>query len=807
MTLQPHFYNRYIPPPDATATARYVKDDLEDARPAKKRRKHEHQVQAPANDINDNPQKLTTPITSQKGPVIESSSKGSELFPHTGPKIGGLTHESDWKVDKKHSSARVVERQKQRKKTKQKKRKIDSEDTSKPEGSEGEPKHVNILSKYQQSVNLAAKSTEDDNSEQVLQHPTLIPSATHGLTPIPQPPQVPDAAPVSASSALPAWLSNPLVVSGAESVQFDTLPLDLSIQESLKAKGFTNAFSIQAAILSLLLPSKDRHHGDLCIAAPTGSGKTLAYALPMVEALRNKSIIRLRGLIVVPTRELVNQTREIFELFRSESGLKVGTAHGGKSLKDEQKGLVTRYQRFDPEAYQQEQSKEVDEDEELLKWDMDTVEEEEEVCMVNYVNDYASNVDILICTPGRLVEHLQQTHGFDLHHVEWFVIDEADRLLDGTLQRWVDIVLPALEYIRPPSAAESQLRQTFHLLQKREVQKIILSATMTRDINTLKELKLKRPKLVVLRGEQQSEQIDGEAKEQSLAFEMPSTLQEVAIQIKDEENKPLYLIELLKKLSSTPTQGGSNQQIVEKADRERQSDASDDSGNDLELFESDGTSSSQPSSVPSVSSPISKSDADTAQSDVPVDSSPPKTYGSLIFAHSTSSAHRLSRLLSILSPAQGSTTATLTKSSAASSGRMLSQYKCGKVKTIISTDRASRGLDINLAHVINYDMPPSVKSYIHRVGRTARAGNAGTAITLVGWREGRWFWNEIGRGQSIHRGSRKITRQTLKEQGWGQEELQEYAEALKQLGDETRKEQRRDSAPGVWAECRWNTSI
>ena len=62
----------------------------------------------------------------------------------------------------------------------------------------------------------------------------------------------------------------------------------------------------------------------------------------------------------------------------------------------------------------------------------------------------------------------------------------------------------------------------------------------------------------------------------------------------------------------------------------------------------------------------------------------------------------------------------------------------------------------NLGHVVNYDMPRDTESYVHRVGRTARAGAAGTAWTLFADVEGRWFWNEIARSENLGRGGRKV---------------------------------------------------
>ncbi|KAL8722094.1 MAG: hypothetical protein Q9225_001338 [Loekoesia sp. 1 TL-2023] len=837
--MTPQFYARYVPNRNATTTVRDA-DNLEGARPPKKRRKHNDlalknidtlkdinlnetfgsdQQNPTTNPLKDRVEDLESkrlPVKladgthqsdkAQKGAAQKSSQKGtneksslerSGQSPHTYPEDASPEPDFAKAIDHVRSSAGVAKKKKKEKKEKDGRNANDSKQAANGQADTGS-KYINILSKYQKSVNAAAEPAKiNDNLEDTQETAATAPEI-HGLTPIPQPLQVPDPTPISTFSALPAWLTKPVVASRLEPLAFDSLPLNPSTLDSLKAKGLTEAFTIQAAVLPLLLPGERQHLGDLCISASTGSGKTLAYALPIVEALRDKPITRLRGLIVVPTRELVNQVREVLELCSSGSGLKVGTAYGSKTLREEKEALITWQQRYDPDAYAQEQDRKVDEEEELLNWDIDLVDEQEqtEERLIDYVEEYTSSVDILICTPGRLVEHLQRTRGFSLDHIQWLVIDEADGLLDENFQQWVDSVVPALEHQSPPSSMENQMMQRFHLLRKREVRKIILSATMTRDISKLNELKLRRPKLVVLQSEKKPKQTGGEIEKQapplktSEEVELPTTLQEAAVQIKDEENKPLYLIELLKQLSSKQPRR-LNRQLQEKADNRKDFNTSN--AEDSDSVSSCLTDSSSPHSYsnPSISSSSSgsSSDSDVPQSDPGLGSSAHKVHGFLVFAHSTSSAHRLSRLISILSPDQALGTATLTKSSAKSSKRILSQFQANKLNIIISTDRASRGLDIpNLAHVINYDVPPSVNSYVHRVGRTARAGKIGKATTLVGWREGRWFWNEIGRGQGIQRGASKVTRQALKEEGWDNEELHRYAEALRQLGEETHGE-------------------
>lgn len=652
-------------------------------------------------------------------------------------------------------------------------------------------RHGKMLSKYQKSVTAAAAPTDVDNSPKDAASSSIALPEAHGLTPIPQPPQLPDAASPSIFAALPAWLTEPVIASGADTVTFESLALDSSMLDPLKTKGYTKAFAIQAAVLPLLLPGERQHQGDICISASTGSGKTLAYAIPMVQALREKPVTRLRGLVVVPTRELVNQAREALEMCGKGSGLKIGTAYGSKTLREEQEVLISRQYKYDPEAYQREQKREVDEDEALLNWDSDAFEDggQAEGELVGYIVERTSRIDILICTPGRLIEHLQHTRGFTLDHVQWLIIDEADRLLDESFQQWVEAVVPALEHQAAPGPLKTLMMQKFHLWPKRDIRKIILSATMTKDISKLKELKLRRPKLVVLKGERELPHSTEEATYQAPEtepgelVELPRTLRENAVQIKDEENKPLYLIQLLNQLSSndTPDLIRNPQSLI--SDR-KDSTASESSDN--ESISSTSTSQ-QSGSLPLSSSSDSESNSSHMAEQLNTPAS--QIHGSLIFTQSTASAHRLSRLLSIISPSQASATATMTKSSSKSSKKILLQFRAGTITTIISTDRASRGLDIpDLAHVINYDMPPSVTSYVHRAGRTARAGKPGTATTLVGWKEGRWFWNEIGRGASIQRGDRKIARQIIKGEDWGKEELRRYVDALKQLGDETRGE-------------------
>ena len=640
-------------------------------------------------------------------------------------------------------------------------------------------RHQTVYSKYEKAKRKVAEKSDEvapqqDEAEPAATHAEDIDS--HGLEPLPQPAQVVEPRKVSMSSALPEWLRSPTLVSSADAVPFESLPISKETVSLLRDKGYENAFAIQSAMLPMLLPGSQYYPGDLCVSAATGSGKTLAYALPMVQSLTGKALTRLRGLVVVPTRELVNQVKETLELVSSGSGVKVGTAVGSRALKEEQFSLVAKDQRYDPEAYRAEQERIVDEDKELMDWDFDKRfgPKDDFELLYNHVIEYNSKFDILVCTPGRLVEHTQSTTGFTLEHVQWLVIDEADRLLDDSFQQWVDIVLPGLEYLPPIDPIQERLSTTFHRLRRREIRKIILSATMTRDISKLTALRLTMPRLLVLEesGQGSSDKLQDVAlTDPGDRIALPRTLYELGVKVADTNEKPLYLLRLLETdmrvgFESPVTNGEVTQDISEE---------------DFSSVDSDHSSGVKQD----ISSARRRKSQDQASMKT---ASQPDTHGTLIFTKTNEHASRLARLLFLLRPAWDSQTATLTKSSTSSKGlRIISAFRKRKLSILIASDRASRGLDIpNLAHVINYDMPPSLTSYIHRVGRTARAGMEGKATTLIVDNEARWFWNEIARNEKVGRGpGRKVQRANMKLEV-DDEGREMYQQALDTLGEEMR---------------------
>jgi ATP-dependent RNA helicase DDX51/DBP6 len=434
------------------------------------------------------------------------------------------------------------------------------------------------------------------------------------------------------------------------------LGIPKAVASFLQSKGFDQAFAVQDAVLPLLLPGAKQQQGDVLVLAPTGSGKTLAYVLPMISDISRMAITHLRSLIVMPTRELVYQAHEICEIVssafagRGRRRVRVGVACGDMSYKQELAHLMKAEKFRDPAECMRRKHRantpweysDLDSDDE----NSSLAERERNFASSGEVVNYTPKVDILICTPGRLVQHLHNTDGFELKNVHWLVIDEADRLLGQNYQRFAKVLMDSLSkgFSRP-------------------IRKIVLSATLNRDLAMLSLLKLHLPKLVVVEGADQTFGRDGDDKE---GYTLPDNLQEYYIKLRHRADKPLELVRLLKKERLLEVIEGSSQR------------------------------------------------------------------GVLIFTNSNEAAQRLCRLIGLLEPSFANLIGTITSLIPISiRKKTLRDFNNKKLSILIASDLVGRGLDIpSLAHVINYDFPSTLETYIHRVGRTARAGREGKAWTL-----------------------------------------------------------------------------
>lgn len=206
---------------------------------------------------------------------------------------------------------------------------------------------------------------------------------------------------------------------------FSDLPLSAPTAEGLKSAHFATLTDIQAKAIPLALKGS-----DILGAAKTGSGKTLAFLVPVLENLYRAQCIGadagLGAMIISPTRELAIQ---IFEVLRKVGGkghlFAAGLVIGGKSLREERDALA--------------------------------------------------RMNIVVCTPGRILQHLSQTAGFNVDGLRMLVLDEADRILDMGFQKDVDAIV---EYL------------------PKERQTLLFSATQTKRVSDLSRLALKDPEYI-----------------------------------------------------------------------------------------------------------------------------------------------------------------------------------------------------------------------------------------------------------------------------------------------------------------------
>ncbi|KAF2265139.1 P-loop containing nucleoside triphosphate hydrolase protein [Lojkania enalia] len=655
-----------------------------------------------------------------------------------------------------------ISTQASRKESKKRKRDAQIHGQSNEEDKTTPKKHKTILSKFEKVFKLGEAARNKAKDEQELPQRGEAPTKElHDLVPLPQPDPVPVAPFEPTFSTLPPWLAKPITVNATKTVSFAALGVHSTFVKKLEKQGHKDALAVQSVLLPMLHPGFEQHLGDICVSARTGSGKTLAYLLPIVEALKDHVVSTLSAIIVVPTRQLVDQALKVAEGLCTGTKLKVGTAVGSVPLATEQKLLVKvrpqydqrRTKKLHEKAFEQLQSGFIEQGgifDDLMNMPVD------------HVPEYESGVDILICTPGRLVEHIDSTTGFLLRDVKWLVVDEADQLLNQDFQGWANVLMDALHGETPADFMNAQER-----LRKRradnvwsvrtpahhEVRKIVLSATMQKDLTKLRSLRFKRPRLVIVedeKDEQLPSAIEGDA------YELPSTLDEYAVSVGNGSDKPLYLLRIL--LHNIDAH---NQDTLKTAKSSNQGESSNDSSPDSSTS---GHSNSESRPGEGQQSFVGKGRV-------------------LIFAKSNENASRLAHLLSLLHPPLRALVKTLTRSSTSQkSKKLLGSFSGGKFKILIASDLASRGLDIpDLTHVINYDMAPSITSYVHRVGRTARAGKEGQAWTLFTKTEAGWFWNQIAKGSTVKRGGKKVKRVELNAKSVTEGTKVTYEEALREL--------------------------
>lgn len=356
---------------------------------------------------------------------------------------------------------------------------------------------------------------------------------------------------------------------------FNDFRLAEPILRAIAAEGYEHPSPIQAGVIPAALDGR-----DILGTAQTGTGKTAAFALPIIHRLAaggkgrkgsgDKGPPRGRGraaraLVLCPTRELAAQILESFATYGKGLPLSQTAIYGG-------------------------------------------------VGQGRQVSAIRNGLDILVATPGRLMDLMGQGH-LDLSRIETVVLDEADRMLD-------------MGFIHPIRKIIAEI--------PRERQTMLLSATISKEIRVLADDLLRKPEIVAT------------APESSTA-----ELVDQKVYLVEKSNKPTILI-----------------RMFEHGDMAR----------------------------------------------------------TLVF---TRTKHGADRLVRILQKAKIKAEAIHGDKSQGQRTRAMNAFRSGKAEALVATDVAARGIDVDgVTHVVNYDMPVEPESYVHRIGRTARAGASGHAISL-----------------------------------------------------------------------------
>ncbi|XP_018047568.1 PREDICTED: ATP-dependent RNA helicase DDX51 [Atta colombica] len=435
---------------------------------------------------------------------------------------------------------------------------------------------------------------------------------------------------------LPDWLAHPEIISadlnsGPPLEELESV-LETKLIEILRANGIIKLFPVQSNIIKWLHQCNiDRKMGwwprDTCVSAPTGSGKTLAYVLPIVQELQTRFVPQIRCLVVLPVQELAAQIHKVMVTYTSHTDLKVGLLSGASSFEQEQKSIIKKTER----------------------------------------GKYLSTVDIIIATPGRLLDHILKTPGFSLDYLKFLVIDEADRTAE-----WLQY-LPE-PHSRPPVLTLGNMRSSKII----PAQKLLFSATLSQDPEKLSRLGLFQPKLftTVVTDKDTDINLDKVAGDFVGRYTSPGELTELAVECPP-SYKPIVLYQLL-----------TRHDII------------------------------------------------------------PKT---LVFTNSGQHAHRLALLMQLFLSERNVVVGELSAQLVSKQREgILGKFANGKIHVLISSDALARGLDIlDVQLVVSYDLPKHIKGYIHRAGRTGRAGKPGTAVSIL-------TANQVGIFKQMLSGAHKV---------------------------------------------------
>ncbi|XP_066249276.1 probable ATP-dependent RNA helicase DDX27 [Euwallacea similis] len=366
--------------------------------------------------------------------------------------------------------------------------------------------------------------------------------------------------------------NNDIIEKNYDNASFHQMNLSRPLLKAISDMKFVHPTRIQAATVPVALLGR-----DICGCAATGTGKTAAYMLPTLERLLyrpTETSFLTRVLVLVPTRELGVQVYQVSKQLSQYTNIQIGLAVGGLDLKAQE-------------------------------------------------NVLRKKPDIVIATPGRLIDHLKSTPSFGLESIEVLILDEADRMLDEYFAEQMKEIIKQC----------SRTRQT-----------ILFSATMTDEVENLASVSLTNPVRLFVDSNK------------DVAFNLRQEF--IRIRSGKEEDREAILGAL-----------------VCRTFRE----------------------------------------------------------SCMVFVQTKKQAHRIHILLGLLGLRVAELHGNLTQPQRLEA---LDKFKDKSVDILVATDVAARGLDIaGVKTVVNFVMPSILEHYIHRVGRTARAGRAGVSVSLAGEQE------------------------------------------------------------------------
>lgn len=523
----------------------------------------------------------------------------------------------------------------------------------------------------------------------------------------------------------------------ADSSSFEGLGLDPLITTHIQTKmGISKPTSVQrASLFALLHPpgsnvtaNDDSRSRDAFIQSQTGSGKTLAFLLPIVQDLLplsslsyiDRSIGTL-AIIIAPTRELAKQISDVLEQLLT---MRLRPRTGDAEADQESGPRLTRWLVSG-----------------LLTGGATRAHEKTRL---------RKGVPILVSTPGRLLDHLQNTESFNVSKCRWLVLDEADRLMELGFEETLLGILKSLDSRRrmaQTAVKEGILGQEVGGWDwNRRRRTVLCSATIREDVQKLAGVALQRPIVIKATAGTVQDSNPGGAKEKIVGenatggtekFTPPSQLSQKYV-IVPLKQRLVTLVALLRTLLAQPQKGRSGTRIIvfmsctDSVDFHWRLLGGASMGDESERGEQGASKSSGKS--PQISDNNENED-DPQRADAP--KSDPVAMNCSLLPDTT--IYRLHGSLPL--PTRLS---SLNAFAGKNKGKANNDGSTSGI--LFCTSVASRGLDLPLVRaVVQYDLPTEggATEYVHRVGRTARAGKGGEAWTIVAPSEAEWVpWVE-----------------------------------------------------------------